>query len=46
MQKKKTVYLNEKIAKKLIKNEKYGKALSARVISEILEEDYNTYQQE
>ena len=42
MQKKKTVYLNEKIAKKLIKNEKYGKALSARVISEILEEDYNT----
>ena len=35
------VFLNEKIAKKLIKNEKYGKALSAKVISEVLKADYN-----
>ena len=30
------VFLNEKIAKKLFKNEKYGKILSARVISDII----------
>ena len=40
-----SVFLNEKIAKKLFKNEKYGKILSARVISDVLnvpyEEVYN-----
>lgn len=37
---KELVFLNEKIAKKLFKSEKYGKILSARVISDILEADY------
>ena len=36
------VFLNEKIAKKLFKNEKYGKILSAKVISDILDTDYET----
>ena len=35
------VFLNEKVAKKLFKNEKYGKVLSAIVISEVLDADYN-----
>ena len=39
------VFLNEKIAKKLFKNEKYGKVLSAKVISDVIgasyEEVYN-----
>ena len=35
------VFLNEKIAKKLFKNEKYGKILSAKVISDVLDADYN-----
>ena len=35
------VFLNEKIAKKLFKNEKYGKILSARVISDVIGADYN-----
>ena len=35
------VFLNEKVAKRLFKNEKFGKILSARVISDILDEDYN-----
>ena len=34
-------FLNEKIAKKLFKNEKLGKCLSARLISDILDADYN-----
>ena len=34
------VFLNDKIAKKLFKNEKYGKMLSARVISDYLDADY------
>ena len=34
------VFLNEKIAKKLFKSEKYGKMLSARVISDYLDADY------
>ena len=36
------VFLNEKVAKKLFKNEKYGKILSAKVISDILDTDYET----
>ena len=40
MQNKRVVLLNEKIAKKLFKNEKYGKELSARLISDFLEADY------
>ena len=39
---KKNVFLNEKVAKKLFKNERVGKILSAKVISDILDEDYNT----
>ncbi len=35
------VFLNEKVAKKLFKNEKYGKMLSARVISDYLGADYD-----
>ena len=38
----KKVFLNEKVAKKLFKNEKYGKILSAKVISDILDTDYET----
>ena len=38
---KRNVFLNEKVAKKLFKNEKYGKILSAKVISDILDEDYD-----
>ena len=34
-------FLNEKIANKLFKNEKLGKCLSARLISDILDADYN-----
>ena len=34
------VFLNEKIAKKLFKNEKYGKMLSAKVISDVIGADY------
>ena len=34
------VFLNEQVAKKLFKNEKYGKALSARVISDVIGADY------
>ena len=34
-------FLNEKIAKKLFKNKKLGKCLSARLISDILDADYN-----
>ena len=34
------VFLNEKVAKKLFKNEKYGKVLSAKVISDIMDVDY------
>ena len=36
----KKVLLNEKVAKKLFKNEKYGKMLSARLISDVLDADY------
>ena len=35
------VFLNEKVAKKLFKNKKYGKMLSARVISDYLGADYD-----
>ena len=38
----KNVFLNEKVAKKLFKNELYGKILSAKVISDILNIDYDT----
>ena len=38
----KNVFLNEKVAKKLFKNEKYGKILSAKVISGVLNTDYET----
>ena len=37
----KKYFLNEKIAKKLFKNDKLGKCLSARLISDILEADYD-----
>jgi predicted transposase/invertase (TIGR01784 family) len=37
---KESVFLNEKIAKKLFKNEKYGKILSAKVISDVLDLSY------
>ena len=37
----KNVFLNEKVAKKLFKSEVYGKILSAKVISDLLEADYN-----
>ena len=37
---KKLVFLNEKVAKKLFKNEKYGKMLSAKVISDVIGADY------
>ena len=37
---KELVFLNEKIAKKLFKNEKYGKMLSAKVISDVIDADY------
>ena len=33
-------FLNEKIAKKLLKNEKFGKQFSARIISDTLGADY------
>ena len=36
------VFLNEKVAKKLFKNELYGKVLSAKVISGVLDIDYET----
>ena len=36
----KLVFLNEKIAKKLFKSEKYGKMLSAKVISSVIGADY------
>ena len=41
MQEEKLVFLNEKIAKKLFKNEKYGKILSAKVISDVIGADYD-----
>ena len=34
-------FLNEKIAKKLLKNEKLGKQFSARIISDTLGADYD-----
>ena len=34
------VFMNEMIAKKLFKNEKYGKILSAKVISDVIGADY------
>ena len=37
----KKVFLNEKVAKKLFKNEKYRKILSAKVISDVIGADYN-----
>ena len=40
MKEEKKVFLNEKVIKKLFKNEKYGKILSAKLISDILNEDY------
>ena len=40
MKKSESVFLNEKVAKKLFKNEKYGKALSSRVISDLLDMPY------
>ena len=35
------IFLNEKVAKKLLKNKKYGKILSAKIISEVIGADYN-----
>ena len=37
----KPVLLNEKIIKKIFKNERLGKQLSARLISEVMEMDYD-----
>ena len=37
----KNVFLNEKVAKKLFKSELYGKILSAKVISDVIEADYD-----
>ena len=37
----KNVFLNEKVAKKLFKSEVYGKILSAKVISDVIEADYD-----
>ena len=34
------IFMNDNIAKKLFKNEKYGKKLSARVISDVIGADY------
>ena len=35
------MFLNEKVAKKLFKSEVYGKILSAKVISDVIDADYN-----
>ena len=37
----KNVFLNEKVAKKLFKSKLYGKILSAKVISDVIEIDYD-----
>ena len=34
------VFINEKVAKKIFKNEKYGKIFSAKIISSALDLDY------
>lgn len=34
------VFLNDKIAKKILKNEKLGKQFSARIISDLIGADY------
>ena len=35
------VLMNDRVAKKIFKNSKVSKELTARILSEILKEDYN-----